>query len=174
MTQEQRANISELVESCTYGVSIVRLNDFSKGLDGLKFFTKDTMLGSQIGVEITDSLAQYFKVGKLIIHDQTQLAEYMPLTGNELVAIRYKNKANDENAGEKIVYFRIFDIQHMENTRFVNASPGSKYIILHLVEFPAFDLFTTSAIYKTFDKNESKISDIVFNCLNDIKYIKEY
>lgn len=172
--QERRQNIQELVESCTYGVSIVRLDDFSKGYDGFNFFTKGTMLSSQIGVEITDSLSQYFKIGKLIIHDQTQLSEMMPLTGNELVAIRYKNKSNDESSGEKIIYFRIFDFQQVENTRFVNASPGSKYIIIHLVEFPAYDMFTTASIYKTFAGNKKKISDIVYQCLTGIKFIDSY
>ena len=122
--QEQRQNISELVESCTYGVSMVKLDDFSKGFDGLKLFSPGTLLPGVIGVEITESLGQYFKIGKIILHDQTQLAEFYPFTGNELVAIRYKNKANDENSGEKRCYFRVFDIHQVDNFRNMNANPG--------------------------------------------------
>lgn len=174
MTQEQRQNITELVESCTYGVSIVRLDDFSKGYDAYKLFSKGTMLPNVIGIEVIDSLDQYYKIGKVVIHDQTQLAEIAPFTGNEVIAVRYKNKANDENSGEKIVYFRVFDVELVENTRYVNASPGTKYVILHLVEFPAFDMFSTSSIYKTFPKNEELVSEIVYKCLKDIKFIDSY
>jgi len=172
--QEQRQNITELVESCTYGVSMVKLDDFSKGFDGLKLFSPGTLLPSVIGVEITESLGQYFKIGKIILHDQTQLAEFFPFTGNELVAIRYKNKANDENSGERRCYFRVFDIQQVDNFRNMNANPGSKYLIIHLVEFPAFDMFSTATIYKTYKDNNAKISDIVFDSLSGIKFIDKY
>lgn len=172
--QEKRQNISELVEHCSYGVSIVRMEDYSKGFDGHQLFSKGTMLTSVIGIEVTDSLGQNFKIGKIILHDQTQLAECTPFTGNELVAIRYKNKANDENSGEKIVYFRIFDIKQMENSGAQNANPGSKFVVMHLVEFPAFDMFATSTIYKTYPNNEAKISDIVFDSLKSIKFIDSY
>jgi hypothetical protein len=172
--QEQRANITEMVENCTYGVSIVRMDDFSKGLDGLNFFSKNTMLPNVIGVEITDSLAQYFKIGKILLHDQTQLLETLPFTGNEVIAVRYKNKANDENSGEKIVYFRIYDIQFTDNPRTANANPGSKFITIHLVEFPAFDMFSTATIYKSFKNNETTISDAVYSCLTGIKNIDKY
>jgi hypothetical protein len=172
--QEQRANITELVESCTYGVSIVRMEDFSKGFNGHKLFSTGTMLPNVIGIEVTDSLSQYFKIGKIILVDQTQLAETFPFTGNEIIAVRYKNKANDANAGEKIVYFRVFDIQQMENARVQNANPGSKYIVIHLVEFPAFEMFSTSSIYKTWPNNQAKISDIVYDSLKSIKFIDQY
>ena len=172
--QTQRQNITELVESCTYGVSIVRMDDFSKGFDGLKLFASGTLIPSVIGIEITDSLGQYFKIGKIILHDQTQLAEFIPLTGSELVAIRYKNKANDENSGEKICYFRIFDIQQIDDYKFANAKPGSKFLVIHLVEFPAFDMFSTATIYKTYKDNNAKISDIVYDSLSSINFISSY
>jgi len=173
-SQEQRQNITELVESCTYGVSIVRMEDFANGFDGHKLFSKGTMIPSIIGIEVTDSLGQYFKVGKIVLADQTQLAEFFPFTGNELIAVRYKNKANDENTGEKIVYFRIFDIEHVDNFNVINANPGSKYIIIHLVEFPAFEMLATASIYKTYPDNKAKISDIVFDGLKSLKYIDKY
>lgn len=172
--QTQRANITELVESCTFGVSIARMTDFSVGFAGQKLFQPGTMLTNVIGVEITDSLDQYFKIGKVVLNDQTQLAEITPFTGNEIVGIRYKNKANDQTAGARILYFRIFDVQQIENFKYVNASPGSKFIVMHLVEFPAFEMFTTSTIYKSYPNNQATISDIVFDSLKGINFIESY
>jgi hypothetical protein len=166
--------LSTLVESCAYAVSMVRMQDFSKGIDGHKLFSTGTLLPNVIGVEITDSLDQYFKIGKIVLHDQTQLSETTPFTGSEVIGVRYKNKASDPNTGEKIVYFRIFDIQSVDNFNLINANPGSKFLIIHLVEFPAFEMFTNSVIYKTYTNNSASISDIVYDSLKGINYIEDY
>jgi hypothetical protein len=166
--------VSTLVESCSYGVSMVRMQDFAKGLDGHKLFSTGTMLPNVIGVEITDSLDQYFKIGKIVLHDQTQLAESTPFTGNEIIGVRYKNKASDQNTGEKIVYFRVFDIQMVDNFNLINANPGSKFMVIHLVEFPAFEMFSNSSIYKTYPNNQAAISDIVYDSLKGINFIEDY
>jgi hypothetical protein len=172
--QVQRANIQELVGKVANGVSITRMTDYSVGFEGHNLFSKGTMLANVIGFEVVDSLGQYFKIGKLALNDQTQIAEYMPLTGNEIVGIRYKNNANSIDGGEKIVYFRIFTFQLVDNFANMNANPGAKFLLLHLVEFPAYEMFATSAFYKSYPNNTVQISKLVDDVLSGIKFINGY
>lgn len=169
-----RANIQELVSRVDFGVSIRRMDDISKGIDAFDFFGKDSMLGNCIGFEVTDSLSSFFKTGKVVLSDETALNELLPLTGNEVIGIRYKNLVSPVSSGEKIVYFRIFSISETDNFMNANAKSSSKFIVLNLVEFPAFEMFSLAAVYKTYPNNTAKISDVVFDMLSAIPYITKY
>jgi hypothetical protein len=169
-----RANIQELVSRVDFGVSIRRMDNIEKGIDGFDFFGKNSMLANCIGFEVTDSLDSFFKTGKVVLADETALNELLPLTGNEVVAIRYKNLVSDVASGEKIVYFRIFAITETDNFQNANAKSSSKFIVLNLVEFPAFEMFSLSAVYKSYAGNNQKISKIIFDMLSEIPFIDKY
>ncbi len=171
-----RANIQELVSRVEFGVSIRRMEDISKGFgeNGFDFFGKNSMLANCIGFEMTDSLDSFFKTAKIVLADETALNEFIPLTGNEVVGIRYKNLVSNTTSGEKIAYFRIFSISESDNFMNANAKPSSKFIILNLVEFPAFEMFGLAGVYKSFPNNKAKISDIIDKMLSDIPFISKY
>lgn len=169
-----RANIQELVSRVDFGVSLRRMDDISKGIDAFDFFGKDSMLPNCIGFEITDSLDSFFKTGKIVLADETALNELIPLTGNEVIGIRYKNLVSNVDSGEKICYFRIFSISESDNFMNANAKSSSKFIVLNLVEFPAFEMLGLAAVYKTYPNNTAKISNIIFDMFSNIPYITKY
>lgn len=169
-----RANIQELVTHVDFGVSIRRMTDISKGINSFDFFGKNSMLPNCIGFEVTDSLDSFFKTGKVVLADETALCEILPLTGNEVVGVRYKNLVSNADSGEKIVYFRIFSISESDNFVNQNAKSSSKVIVLNLVEFPAFEMLSLAAVYKSYPNNSAKISDIVYDMFSEIPYMKDY
>lgn len=169
-----RANIQELVSRVDYGISIRRMDDISKGIDAFEFFGKDSMIGNSIGFEITDSLDSFFKIGKVVLADENAINELLPMTGNEVIGIRYKNLVSNTDSGEKICYFRIFSISETDNFMNANAKSSSKFIVLNLVEFPAFEMLGLATVYKTYPKNTAKISDVVFDMFSEIPFIKDY
>jgi hypothetical protein len=169
-----RANIQELVSHVDFGISIVRMTDISQGINSFNFFSSGTMLQNCIGFEVTDSLDSFFKTGKIILADSDGLNEIMPLTGQEVIAIRYKNLVSSVSSGEKIVYFRIFSIAETDNFMDQNAKSSSKFIVINLVEFPAFEMLTLSSVYKTYPNNMATVSTIVQDMLSSIPYIQSY
>lgn len=169
-----RANIQELVSHVDFGVSLRRMDDISKGIDGFDFFGKSSMIPHCIGFEVTDSLDGFFKTGKVVLADESAMNELIPLTGNEVIGIRYKNLVSNVESGTKIVYFRIFSISETDNFMNANSKSSSKFIVLNLVEFPAFEMLGLSSVYKTYKSNSAKISDIVYDMFSKIPFISDY
>ena len=167
-------NIQALVSRVDYGISMVRMMDITQGIFNFNFFGSGTMMSNTIGFEITDSLDAFYKIGKVVLADEDAFNELMPLTGNEVIAIRYKNMVSSINSGEKIVYFRIFSVDETDNFMNQNAKPSSKFIVLNLAEFPAFDMLSLSAVYKSYPDNKNYVSTIAQDMLKAIPNIEKY
>ena len=129
-------NIQSLVSHIDFGISMVRMTDITKGINNLNFFASGTMLANCIGFEVSDSLDTFYKTGKIYLADEDAFCELMPLTGMEVIALRYKNMVSSINSGEKIVYFRIFSVDETDNFMNQNAKSASKFIVLEPCRVP--------------------------------------
>lgn len=137
----------EQINQCAYGVGIIRLNNFDQDYESIDFFS--TRLEGQTNyIAIYDNLDSYFRTAELILEDRYSLREFMPLTGNEIVSIKYKNLHHDPSTPEKIYHFFIVNVQDEQNTTEPNR--GSNFIKLILVEAPIYYFLTTNSIYKTY------------------------
>lgn len=161
----QNNNPQTKVREVSYEVGITRLPNGSwenlsyedmygtgrSGTESPKFF--EWQLTPQVyQIIVHDSLDMYFRTGQILLHDTNAMREFFPLTGNELISVKYKNlyvpNANGAGAVEKIYHFSIVGVKEIEmpGTR----RKGTRMIALSLVEAPAYQLFTNNCIYKTF------------------------
>lgn len=108
--------------------------------------------GSPIAMEMHSSLDGMYRFGWVLFSDRFGMRETLPLTGNEIITVRYLNNIGLSGTVNqaKTIHFNIFDIEEIQ------ADPTSKEnrftdkaIKLHLIEAPFFlkyntDIWTTS------------------------------
>lgn len=177
------SNVSpfEAVNNSGYTVGIIRLNDFSRSYEDIDFF--ETTKGEDvIKFEIHDSLEMYFRTAKMICHDRFASREYMPLTGNEIISIRYKNSIHPEGVPEKIIHFFINDVREVQNPE--EWDRGSNLLEFTLIEAPIHYFLTCNSVYKTYSwdggsnsaypKRAKTIYDIMNDTINSIPNIRNW
>lgn len=134
-------------------------------------------------VEIEQSLEMMFKTAKLIFTDRKALRELFPITGNEVITIRYKNALDSSKSDEKIIHFRIFNIEEVPKLDEQN-SQNASYMNLNLVEFPAFDFLLKNTVYLSYpwggnskDKNNrghASVSQIIEDMLKLVPNLENW
>lgn len=145
---KQITNADLLIKQADYTVGITRVDTLDKSYDDVNWF--ENVLNNVIMFEVLESMEMHFKTGKCLMYDPIKLRSILPLTGNEVVTIRYRNSLHGSSFSPKIVHFRIFNIQETQDADKPNY-PYSSYLLLNLVEFPAFEMFSVPHIYKTFE-----------------------
>lgn len=168
----------EAVVNAGYSIGITRLSDFTGSYESIDFF-KHRIEESVIKVEIHDSLEMYFRTAKMTTHDRFASREFMPLTGNEIISIRYKNSIHPDGVPEKIYHFFINDVREAQNTQ--EWDRGSNLLQFSLVEAPAHYFMTANSVYKTYSwdggskstypKRSKSIYDIMNDTVNSIPNI---
>lgn len=140
----------EAVNNCFYDVGIVRIpqNGFDdRSYNDIDFFAV-SLQSNTLKFTIFDSLDMFFRTAEMVLYDRECLREYIPLTGNEIISIRYRNLLHDASTPEKIYHFFIVNIFEEQNER--EWDRGSTFIRLILVEAPIYHFLTTNEIYKTY------------------------
>ncbi len=167
-------NPIELVTKASFAVGLTRLSNsgnvggsdrgkssWDTDYDKVDFFK--LVLAGVFRIEIEEQLDSYFRTAKVYISDRQTLLSLLPLTGNEIITIRYKNAlivddSNTEGLSPKILHFSISNITNSTNT-LDGIEKGSRIFILNLVEAPAFSLLTNKSIYQTFSIASGKKGD---------------
>jgi len=171
----------EAVNNCGYTVGITRINDFSESYTGTDFFI--TSIGETvIKFEVYESLDTYFRNARMVCHDRFATREFMPLTGNEIISIRYKNSIHPEGVPEKVIHFFINEVKEVQNP--TEYDRGSNLLEFSLVEAPIHYFLTSNAVYKTYSwdgGSKSKypsraktIYDLMNDTINAIPYIRNW
>jgi len=164
-TKNSQTNLFDSVGKAAFAVYITRLKSF-KDQSYIDLKT-DTILETVFKIEIQDSMDMYFRTAKLWFFDRYAMREIMPLTGNEVVTIKYKNMAQPSATVEKVMHFQIQSISEVPNMQEYNK--GSNITLMNLVEAPAFNFLTNNCVYKTYDwDTKMKVSDLVNDCLLSI------
>ncbi|MCS7316901.1 MAG: hypothetical protein NZZ41_01075 [Candidatus Dojkabacteria bacterium] len=171
----------DVVNKVVYGVGIIRLEDLSKDYSEIDFFS-NRLESETILIKIYDNIESYFRVAEMYLTDRYCLREYMPLTGNEIISIRYRNSSHDPSVPEKIYHFFIVNIQEEQNT--TERDRGSTILKLSLVEAPIYYFLTTNSIYKTYKwdggskekapEKEKTIYDIMIDTFSLIPHITKW
>jgi hypothetical protein len=157
------------VQQAEYVVGLCRLESSGRGksswdggyLDMNKYFTQ--VLEGAFKVEIEESLDSYFRTAKVHIIDRQTIFSILPLTGNELITIRYKNFLIKDSLDipPKILHFSIVRIQEALNIS-EGFDKGSRVVVLHLVESPFFQFLSHNGVYKTheIDGGDTKVRSL--------------
>lgn len=143
-------------------------------------------LGTPMGMEIHSSINSMYRYGWVLFDDRVGIRETLPLTGNEILTIRYSNpmRPNREESSDKVIHFNIYDIEE------VTANPddkelrfSNKYIRIHLIECPFFLKYNTESWNLSWGQNTGeqsayikgvKIDDIFrSHLLNELKLNEE-
>lgn len=171
----------EAVRNAGYSIGIARVSDFQGSYESTNFF-KNRMEDTVISFEIHDSLDMYFKVAKMVCHDRFASREFLPITGNEIISIRYKNAAHPDGVPEKIIHFFINDIKEIQNPE--EWDRGSNLISFNLIEAPIHFFLTSNSVYKTYSwdggssttypKRSKSIYDIMNDTINLIPNIRNW
>lgn len=164
-TKNDKTNPFDSVGKAAFAVYINRIKSFKdQTYSDLK---DDLILETAFKVEVQDSMDMYFRTAKVWFIDRYSIREIMPLTGNEVVTIKYKNMAQPSATIEKVVHFQIQSISEVPNLSEYNK--GSNITLLNLVEAPAFSYLTNNCVYKTYPWDKKmKVSDLVNDCLLSI------
>jgi hypothetical protein len=166
-------SIDELTNRAIYSVGITRPPDLNKFYENIDYFA--TNLTNVVSFNVKDSIESYYRTGTLLLSDRLGFRSSAPLTGNEIISVRYKNNiySYENNIIPKVVHFRIFDIEEVLDTREQNGVSGATLIKIDLVEFPAFDMFSYNEVYKTFGE-EVDISKYIRDMLNDAPNLSKH
>jgi hypothetical protein len=128
-------------------------------------------LGNPISIEIHSSINGFYRYGSITFHDTIGFRETLPLTGNDILTVFYKNKHNvNDSLTGRLIHFNIFD---MEEIQLRPASSKEerhtlKAIKMHIIEAPFYLFLNTSKIKKIYGTSSGtgndkllSISDIV-------------
>ena len=177
------SNVSpfEAVNNAGYTVGIVRVKDFTGSYEGINFF-ENVKENDVMSFEVHESLDMYFRTAKMIAHDRFASREFMPLTGNEIISIRYKNAAHPDGVPEKIIHFFINDVREIQNPQ--EWDRGSNLLEFTLVEAPIHFFLTGNSVYKTYSwdagtktsypKRARSIYDLMNDTINLIPNIRNW
>lgn len=165
--------IDELINKTILSVYISRVPDLATKHENIDYF--NTVLTNVISIRIKDSTDSYFRTATLLLSDRVAFRMTAPLTGNEIISVKYKNHlySTDASIPNKVIHFRVFDIEEYEDNTEQNSNNGAKFLKLELVEFPAFDFLSYNEVYKT-SSREMPISDYIADMLNNIPNLKSH
>jgi len=165
--------IDEIVNKTASIVGIIRMPDLNQNYEKINYFS--TILSNVISFSIKDSIESYYRTATVILSDRLGTRSSMPLTGNEIISIKYKNDiySFENNIPAKVIHFRVFDIEEVEDVKEQNSNAGATLIKIELVEFPVFDMFSYTQVYKTYEK-EIGISDYLKEMLNGVPNLSKH
>jgi hypothetical protein len=90
------------------------------------------------GMELTSSIDSFYRYGYVIVADRVGYREVAPLTGNEIVTIRYGNNYMSSSSPLKLVHFNIYDMEEVALSDQHRDKFTNKAIKLHIIEAPFF------------------------------------
>lgn len=174
----QYGSVDSVIHYCEFEVSIIRQPDIKIDHTDVDYYSG--VINNVLSMEIRESIDQFYRTATVTIADRTSLRELLPLTGNEIVTISYKNRLHSSlsNVKKKIIHFKVFHIEEFENTENRSSNAGGSYINLHLVEWPAFQ-FMSSIVYETFPishtvDNGIKASTLAEDILKGVNGFENY
>lgn len=151
--REASGSVFDSVMSAQYLVYITRIKDWTTvNYENAEF--EGRVLDTVMKIEVRDSLDMYYRTATVYLYDRNSMREWFPLTGNEIITIKYKNlvaptRNGQEGYVDKIYHFSILNLGETQNPQEYNK--GSNLLVLNLVEAPAYQLYTNNTIYKSFD-----------------------
>ena len=168
MVDESNAknNPFDSVQKAAFAVYITRVKSFKdQTYSDINFY--ETMIESAFKLEVHDSMDMYFRTAQVWFFDRYSMREIFPITGSEIITIRYMNMAMPGGALPKTFHFQIQSVGEAPNV--TEYDKGSNITLLNLVEAPAFSFLTNNGVYKTYPwDTKMKVSDLVNDCLLSI------
>lgn len=147
---KQSGTTADLVQQCDYQVFVVREpNNLDTPHENLEY--EDMAITNVTSIEIRDSLEMLYRTATLTLSNRSSFREIFPITGREIITIVYRNHfhTNNPEIKRKIIHFKIFHIDELENKRERAGNPGAAFLNIHLIEYPMFHFLTTEAVYKS-------------------------
>jgi hypothetical protein len=170
-TTNSKTNPFDSVLRAAYAVYITRLKSFKD--QTYSDLSDKIYLETVMKIEIQDSMDMYFRTAKVWFSDRYSIREIMPLTGNEIITIKYKNLMQPSATNEKVIHFQIQSISEVPNLQEYNK--GSNITLMNLVEAPAFSFLTNNCVYKTYPwDTKMKVSDLVNDCLLSVPGLRNW
>jgi hypothetical protein len=132
-----------------------------------KIFESQKHLGIPYEMELHASINGMYRYGSISLFDDGGIRESLPLTGNEIITIMYRNSyKTDSGSQPTIIHFNIFDIE--EETYYPTAMDSKRFttklLKLHIIECPFFLLYNQNLWQKSYGKDtgEESTSEKIF------------
>jgi hypothetical protein len=125
-------------------------------LDGIE--RKDLFkspLGIPFSFEVHASINGFYRYGSITFDDRFGIRESLPLTGNEIISIVYKNATRGAafTGGSTVIHFNIFDMEETQIYPDQLSKFTEKAIKFHLIEAPFFLKYNDTVWSRSFGKN---------------------
>lgn len=132
-----------------------------------KIFDSQKHLGVPYEMELHSSINGMYRYGSISFFDDGGIRESLPLTGNEIITIMYRNAyKTDSGSQPTIIHFNIFDIE--EETYYPTAMDSKRFttklLKFHIIECPFFLLYNQNLWQKSYGKDtgEESSSEKIF------------
>lgn len=125
-------------------------------------FASSNHFGVPYEMEMHSSINGFYRYGVISFFDDSGVRESLPLTGNEILTIMYKNSYRSDSVDTEpyFAHFNIFDIE--EEAYDPNANTSKKFttkiIKLHVIEAPFFLLYNRTLWQKAYGKDTGEDS----------------
>lgn len=142
-------------------------------IDTKKLFANK--LGIPLGMEIHSSINGMYRYGWVMFDDRSGVRETLPLTGNEILSLGYKNKIRQDNLtlSDKVIHFNIVDIEEVQIYKTDKENRFSdKLLKFHVVECPLFLKYNTECWTRSYGKHTGTLKDGVQGMAIDQIFLK--
>lgn len=175
--QQFGTSADHLIRRASYQIGFTRIPDLRVDHENIDYFGLEITPDSVVSFQVRDSIDKLYRTGALTLHDRGSIRQILPITGNEIFTIAYKNHVHEGNSElkYKVIHFRVFHIEEVEDKSNEVGITAESYIKLYLVEFPIFDMFSYNRVYRTFDNNEGvRVNDFVELMLKGIPFFEKH
>lgn len=119
-----------------------------------------TSLGVPFSFEIHSSINGMYRYGSITFDDRYGIRETLPLTGNEIITLAYKNSHRGSllTDGMTVIHFNIFDIEETQISTSADDRFTQKALKFHVIEAPFFLLYNDTVWTRSYGKDDGKTS----------------
>lgn len=134
---------------------------FLDNIDAKDFYKNS--LGIPFSFQIHTSLNGMYRYGYIIFDDKYGIRETLPLTGNEIITLLYKNSTRGSifNSPPTIIHFNVFDIEETQMATYDETRFSNKALKFHVIEAPFFLKYNHEVWKRSYGKNTGKDSDLM-------------
>ena len=134
------------------------------GLNTSQFY--NNLLGVPMSFEIYQSINGMFRYGFIMFEDKLGIRETLPLTGNEILSLKYANAAMGTaySRQPRTMHFNVYDIEEIQFSGSEKDRFTQKALKFHVIEAPFFLKYNTNVWLKSYGTPEDGVTiDTIIN-----------
>jgi hypothetical protein len=158
--------------------------DFDDKKSPEDLFSASNSMGKPISMEVYSSINSMYRYGTITFQDNIGIRETLPLTGNEILTVLYKNTitGSETSITGRLIHFNIVNIEEIQLKPASSKDERFTYkgLKFHIIEAPFFLKYNKFNIQRVFGKDlgngvieAPKINEIIESVLLDDVKINE-